>query len=120
MVNNLSLHDLPGYLHQGWQCLSGTPAGNGAPWLPVSYVAVNLACNISTLMLLRNVGAVTTTIVASCCVPITILAFTLPLPYLVSPWGSGVWGFYIPITRVTGCGWRGRGSSQSGSAYALA
>ena len=23
-------------------------------------------------------------------------------------------------TRVTGCGWRGRGSSQSGSAYALA
>lgn len=33
--------------------------------------------------MIRTVGSVTTTIVGSCLVPLTMLCFTLPLPYLV-------------------------------------
>ncbi|GFR39864.1 hypothetical protein Agub_g364, partial [Astrephomene gubernaculifera] len=67
-------------------------AGGGGVWLPhmpytvpllaLSYVVMNLAFNISMLTLLRSVGSVTTTLVGSSLVPLTIAAFTLPLPYL--------------------------------------
>lgn len=39
--------------------------------------------NVSILALLRALGSVRTSLVGSCLVPLSIVAFTLPLPYLV-------------------------------------
>ena len=39
--------------------------------------------NVSILALLRALGSVRTSMVGSCLVPLSIVAFTLPLPYLV-------------------------------------
>eukprot|EP00197_Chlamydomonas_leiostraca_P007043 CAMPEP_0202860260 /NCGR_PEP_ID=MMETSP1391-20130828/2039_1 /ASSEMBLY_ACC=CAM_ASM_000867 /TAXON_ID=1034604 /ORGANISM="Chlamydomonas leiostraca, Strain SAG 11-49" /LENGTH=566 /DNA_ID=CAMNT_0049539403 /DNA_START=243 /DNA_END=1944 /DNA_ORIENTATION=- len=83
----MSLPELPQYLAEGARCFRGlAPACGsscaGAPGLPVAYVLLNLAFNVAMLRLLRSVGTVTTTIVGSCLVPLTILAFTLPLPFL--------------------------------------
>ena len=55
----------------------------GAPLLPLSYIAANLALNISGLYLIRSAGALVTSLVASLHVPTTVAVFTLPLPYLV-------------------------------------
>ncbi|GIL81938.1 hypothetical protein Vretifemale_10695 [Volvox reticuliferus] len=83
---------LPTALKSAYSGASSTGAGGGAAaqgWLPyavpllaLSYVVMNLVFNISILTLLRSVGSVTTTLVASSLVPLTIAAFTLPLPYL--------------------------------------
>ena len=48
----------------------------------------------SILLLLRSVGTVTTTLTASCLVPLTILAFVMPLPYLVR-FVCGLWLAYL-------------------------
>lgn len=50
--------------------------------LAASYVSVNLIYNISMLRTLRSAGGVVTALVASATVPLTALAFTLPLPFL--------------------------------------
>lgn len=84
----IRLPDLPSYLAEGASCFRGLAptCGSdcaGAPWLPIAYVVFNLGFNVAMLRLLRSVGAVTATIVGSCLVPLTIFAFTLPLPFLV-------------------------------------
>lgn len=103
-LNGVALHRLPELLAASMRVFMGldtAAAGAGAgalgaaapalgPWgvplntplLALSYVAMNLAFNVSMLTLLRSVGSVTTTIVGSSLVPLTIAAFTLPLPYL--------------------------------------
>ncbi|GIL43868.1 hypothetical protein Vafri_1463 [Volvox africanus] len=94
-LKGIALADLPAHLAASLRVFTGataTGAGGGAAaqgWLPYavpllasSYVAMNLVFNISILTLLRSVGSVTTTLVASSLVPLTIAAFTLPLPYL--------------------------------------
>ncbi|KAG2449002.1 hypothetical protein HYH02_005756 [Chlamydomonas schloesseri] len=62
--------------------LVGLLARHSTPLLALSYVALNLVFNVAMLNLLRSVGSVTTTLVGSSLVPLTIAAFTLPLPYL--------------------------------------
>ena len=71
----------------GVSCFSGATPGGGdgcasAPLLPVLYVSMNLLYNIALLNLLRTAGAVVQSLTNSSLTPLTILAFTLPLPYL--------------------------------------
>lgn len=87
-AHGMSLSHLPDYVAQGCACIMGGSPSCGAdcsaaPLLPLLYVAANLIFNISILMLLRRLGTVTTSLIASCLVPLSIFAFTLPLPYLV-------------------------------------
>ncbi|CAI5991290.1 unnamed protein product [Closterium sp. NIES-65] len=87
---------LPGYFREGAACLfnfnqnipgsAPAPAAlrgscQGAPLLPLLYVAANLAFNISLLALLKKSSAV----IASLSMTLTVLAFTLPLPLLGPP-----------------------------------
>ncbi|KAF6266272.1 Crt-like protein [Scenedesmus sp. NREL 46B-D3] len=86
-LKGLSLPDLPAYLTAGTACLlGGSPACGadctGAPLLPLAYIAVNIAFNVAAVYLVRSSGAVATALTMSCLVPITVLAFTLPLPLL--------------------------------------
>jgi uncharacterized membrane protein len=84
----LSIKQLPGYLYQGWQAFTGTLPGiaaQGAPLLPLSYILMNLLFNIAALNLVRSAGNVTMCLTMSAIVPITLFAFTLPLPHLPPP-----------------------------------
>ncbi|CAI5931237.1 unnamed protein product [Closterium sp. NIES-65] len=76
---------LPGYFREGAACLfnfnQNIPGCQGAPLLPLLYVAANLAFNISLLALLKKSSAV----IASLSMTLTVLAFTLPLPLLGPP-----------------------------------
>ncbi|KAK9834944.1 hypothetical protein WJX84_003484 [Apatococcus fuscideae] len=89
-LRGIPLSGLPGYLTDGAKCFVGGSPSCGsdcsaAPLLPLLYVAFNLAFNISILQLLRSAGNVVQSIVLASIVPITIYAFTLPLPYLPPP-----------------------------------
>eukprot|EP00878_Enallax_costatus_P041895 GHUV01048815.1.p1 GENE.GHUV01048815.1~~GHUV01048815.1.p1 ORF type:complete len:153 (-),score=2.59 GHUV01048815.1:92-550(-) len=86
-LKGLSLPELPAYLKAGTDCLmDGSPLCgadcSGAPLLPVLYICVNVAFNVAAMYLVRSSGAVATALTMSCLVPITVLAFTLPLPFL--------------------------------------
>ncbi|KXZ44069.1 hypothetical protein GPECTOR_74g683 [Gonium pectorale] len=91
-IKGLALSDLPSHMAASLRAFlgeAGATAGVAGGWmqystplLALSYVVTNLAFNISILSLLRSVGSVTTTLVGSSLVPLTIAAFTLPLPYL--------------------------------------
>jgi drug/metabolite transporter (DMT)-like permease len=84
----LSIQQLPGYLYQGWQAFTGTLPGiaaQGAPLLPLSYILMNLLFNVAALNLVRSAGNVTMCLTMSAIVPITLFAFTLPLPHLPPP-----------------------------------
>lgn len=72
-----------------------------------SYVVTNLCFNVSILTMIRTVGSVTTTIVGSCLVPLTMLCFTLPLPYLVR---NGPILISVGVERMAG----GRGGRALG------
>eukprot|EP00898_Chlorokybus_atmophyticus_P004435 jgi/Chlat1/4993/Chrsp32S04933 len=87
--------DLPSYLVRGGKCFvgmnPGTPGADcrGAPLLPLLYVAVNMAFNVASLSLLRASSAVVASITGAATVPLAVLAFTLPLPYLGAPAALG-------------------------------
>ena len=49
------------------------------------YIAANLAFNIAVLNLLRNAGALISTLTLSATIPLTILAFTFQWPLLPPP-----------------------------------
>eukprot|EP00271_Cylindrocystis_brebissonii_P022974 TRINITY_DN913_c0_g1_i1.p1 TRINITY_DN913_c0_g1~~TRINITY_DN913_c0_g1_i1.p1 ORF type:complete len:464 (-),score=70.97 TRINITY_DN913_c0_g1_i1:881-2272(-) len=81
--------ELPSYFSSGAACLLnfgkvGTGC-EGAPLIPILYVAVNLAFNISALNLLRISSAVISSLAITFCVPLTVYAFTFPLPLLGHP-----------------------------------
>eukprot|EP00879_Flechtneria_rotunda_P012129 GHRR01012667.1.p1 GENE.GHRR01012667.1~~GHRR01012667.1.p1 ORF type:complete len:218 (-),score=37.46 GHRR01012667.1:545-1198(-) len=98
-LKGLSLAELPVYLKAGTTCLLGgspTCGANcqGAPLLPFLYIGVNVAFNVAAMYLVRSTGAVAAALAMSCLVPLTVLAFTLPLP-LLEPVQLGpgfVWG----------------------------
>jgi len=87
-LQGIPLTHLPGYLRDGWLTFSGAmpnAAGAPTPLLPLLYVAVNLVFNISVLRLLRSTSSVVVTFTMTLCVPLTVMAFSLPLPYLGVP-----------------------------------
>ncbi|KAG2444719.1 hypothetical protein HXX76_001463 [Chlamydomonas incerta] len=102
-LKGIALSDLPAHLLASSRAFLGEPsaaacaafgggpescglawllARHSTPLLALSYVVLNLVFNVAMLNLLRSVGSVTTTLVGSSLVPLTIAAFTLPLPYL--------------------------------------
>ncbi|KAK9843738.1 hypothetical protein WJX81_004492 [Elliptochloris bilobata] len=87
-LRGISFSELPAYLTEGAQCLMGiSPAGcgsdcSGAPLLAPLYVACNLGFNIAALNLLRATGNVVQSLAMQSVIPLTIWAFTFPLPYL--------------------------------------
>jgi len=91
-LKGLSLAQLPDYLTEGFRVLVGRAADGGAPetftgapLLPFLYVAVNLCFNISALYLLRGAGSVVVSLAISSILPLTVLSFSYPLPFLGNP-----------------------------------
>lgn len=89
----IPLSGLGGHLGMGWDCFRGlTPACGsdcaGAPLLPVLYVAVNLLFNISALNLISKAGNMVFSLVMSGIVPVTMWAFTLPIPVVMAYLGA--------------------------------
>ncbi|KAI8465758.1 MAG: hypothetical protein J3K34DRAFT_525075 [Monoraphidium minutum] len=98
-ARGLPLSALPAALAAGGRALAGLPpaAGGppppGAPLFPAAYVLVNVAFNISALLLVRSAGAVPASLTMACLVPLSVLAFSLPLPLLPpAALGPGFWG----------------------------
>ncbi|KAJ4804816.1 hypothetical protein LUZ62_017382 [Rhynchospora pubera] len=81
-------HLLPTYLRNGAGCflnIGSLSAGcDGAPVLPLLFVLVNMAYNISLLHLLKISSAVVSSLASTFSVPLSIYAFTLPLPYIAA------------------------------------
>ncbi|XP_064992895.1 protein CLT1, chloroplastic-like [Musa acuminata AAA Group] len=77
---------LPSYIRDGTACFlnigSLSKGCEGAPILPVLFVIVNMAFNISLLHLLKISSAVVSCLASTFAVPLAIYAFTLPLPYI--------------------------------------
>ncbi|KAK9128997.1 hypothetical protein Syun_017794 [Stephania yunnanensis] len=77
---------LPVYLKDGAACFlnigSLSSECQGAPLLPLLFVAVNMAFNVSLLHLLKISSAVVSCLASTFSVPLSIYAFTLPLPYI--------------------------------------
>ncbi|RWR90981.1 protein CLT2, chloroplastic [Cinnamomum micranthum f. kanehirae] len=65
----------------------------GAPLLPLLYIVVNMAFNISVLYLVKISSAVVSSLAATLAVPLSIYVLTLPLPYI--PQGDGLSPFFI-------------------------
>lgn len=88
-LKGIEFFQLPQYFNEGAGCLFnfgkiGTGC-EGAPLLPSLYVLANLAFNISALHLLKTSSAVLASLTLTLAVPLTIAAFTLPLPLLGKP-----------------------------------
>ncbi|CBI19288.3 hypothetical protein VitviT2T_027341 [Vitis vinifera] len=88
---------LPSYLKAGAGCFlnigSNIPGCDGAPLLPLLYLATNIAFNISLLNLVKISSAVVSTLAAMASVPISIYVLSLPLPYL--PQGASLSPFFL-------------------------
>ncbi|KAK3266340.1 hypothetical protein CYMTET_8963 [Cymbomonas tetramitiformis] len=78
-LKGIGFLQLPTYLQQGWAALYS------APTLPLLYVAANLSFNVTILNFLKATGSVAVTLTMSLAVPLTVFAFTLPLPFLGAP-----------------------------------
>lgn len=80
---------LPTYLKDGAACFLniGTLGSGcqGAPLLPVLFILVNMAFNVSLLHLLKISSAVVSCLASTFSVPLSVFAFTLPLPYIGVP-----------------------------------
>ncbi|XP_042520570.1 protein CLT1, chloroplastic [Macadamia integrifolia] len=77
---------LPSYLRDGAACFLNigtlSTGCEGAPWLPLLFVIVNMGFNISLLHLLKISSAVVSCLASTFSVPLSVYAFTLPLPYI--------------------------------------
>ena len=92
-TRGIPMSGMGAHLAMGWDCFRGlTPACgsdcSGAPLLPVLYVAVNLLFNISALNLISKAGNMVFSLVMSGIVPLTMWAFTLPIPVVVGVLGT--------------------------------
>ncbi|CAL5218945.1 g696 [Coccomyxa viridis] len=87
-LRGISFTELPQYLTEGFQCLTGTTPAcattdcGKAPVVALAYVVCNLGLNISALALLRKAGNVVQSLSFSSIVPLTIWAFTFDWPLL--------------------------------------
>ncbi|KAL6176767.1 hypothetical protein ACLB2K_053400 [Fragaria x ananassa] len=85
-MRGIPFAQLPTYLKDGAGCFLNIGAGasgcNGAPLLPLLYVATNLLFNISLMNVVKISSAVVSSLVVMLSVPISIYVLSLPLPYL--------------------------------------
>ncbi|EOA20649.1 hypothetical protein CARUB_v10000962mg [Capsella rubella] len=82
----IPFNQLPSYIRDGGACFlnigSRVTGCEGAPLLPVMFVMMNMAYNISLLRLIKISSAVVSSLASTVSVPIAVYCFTLPLPYL--------------------------------------
>ncbi|CAA7044777.1 unnamed protein product [Microthlaspi erraticum] len=82
----IPFYQLPSYLRDGGACFlnigSKITGCEGAPLLPIMFVMMNMAYNISLLRLIKISSAVVSSLASTVSVPIAVYCFTLPLPYL--------------------------------------
>ncbi|XP_024169599.1 protein CLT2, chloroplastic isoform X1 [Rosa chinensis] len=85
-MRGIPFAQLPTYLKDGAGCflnMGATASGcNGAPLLPLLYIAANLLFNISLLNVVKISSAVVASLIVMLSVPISIYVLSLPLPYL--------------------------------------
>lgn len=88
-LKGIKFQELPSYFGEGAACFvnMGAPEKDcvGAPVVPLVYVAINLAFNIANLSLLKQSSAVVSSLSVTLAVPLSIWAFTFPLPLLGTP-----------------------------------
>lgn len=87
-LKGIPFHELPTYFRDGAACFVNMGAVGdcqGAPLVPAIYVAMNLAFNISSLSLLKQSSAVVSSLCTTLAVPLSIWAFTFPLPLVGAP-----------------------------------
>ncbi|XP_051150644.1 protein CLT2, chloroplastic-like [Andrographis paniculata] len=96
-LKGIPFSELPSYLTSGAACFfnvgTTTTGCDGAPWLPMLYIATNIAFNISVLNLLRFSSAIVSSLAVMSSVPISIYILSLPLPYL--PEGVSLSWFFV-------------------------
>ncbi|KAJ3703407.1 hypothetical protein LUZ61_007112 [Rhynchospora tenuis] len=85
-LRGIPFSELPAYLKSGAACFLNF-GGNlvdcqGAPLLPLLFIATNMAFNISLLNLVKMTSALVASLAATLAVPISIYVLSLPLPYL--------------------------------------
>ncbi|XP_022773028.1 protein CLT2, chloroplastic [Durio zibethinus] len=96
-LKGIPFSELPSYLKCGAACFlkigADTSGCEGAPLLPLLYIATNMLFNISVLNLLKVSSAVVASLAIILSVPISIYILSLPLPYL--PDGASLSPFFL-------------------------
>ncbi|XP_021642412.2 protein CLT2, chloroplastic isoform X2 [Hevea brasiliensis] len=96
-LKGIPFAQLPSYMKSGAGCLvnigRNIPGCNGAPLLPLLYVTMNMAFNVSLLNLVKISSAVVASLAVMLSVPISIYVLSLPLPYL--PEGASLSPFFL-------------------------
>lgn len=85
-LKGIPLTELPAYVNRGAACFLNV-GGNlndcpGAPLLPLLFITVNMAFNISVLNLVKMSTALVASLTATLAVPLSIYVLSLPLPYM--------------------------------------
>ncbi|KAI3986293.1 hypothetical protein MKX01_028574 [Papaver californicum] len=82
----IPFRQLPSHLKDGAACFLSigtlSKGCDGAPLLPLLFIMVNMAFNISLLHLLKISSAVVSCLASTFSVPLSVYVFTLPLPYI--------------------------------------
>ncbi|XP_037425995.1 protein CLT2, chloroplastic-like [Triticum dicoccoides] len=85
-LKGIPLTELPAYVNRGAACFLNV-GGNlndcpGAPLLPLLFITMNMAFNISVLNLVKMSTALVASLTATLAVPLSIYVLSLPLPYI--------------------------------------
>ncbi|VAI08741.1 unnamed protein product [Triticum turgidum subsp. durum] len=85
-LKGIPLTELPAYVNRGAACFLNV-GGNlndcpGAPLLPLLFITMNMAFNISVLNLVKMSTALVASLTATLAVPLSIYVLSLPLPYM--------------------------------------
>ncbi|PWZ19510.1 hypothetical protein Zm00014a_044162 [Zea mays] len=85
-LRGIKIAELPAYLNGGAECFLNVAESpidcGGAPFLPLLFIVVNMAFNISLLNLVKMSSAIVASLTATSAVPISIYILSLPLPYI--------------------------------------
>lgn len=96
-LRGIPFPELPSYLKSGAACflnLGGNLTGcEGAPLLPLLFITMNMAFNISLLNLVKVSSALVASLAATLAVPISIYILSLPLPQI--PEGTSLDTYFI-------------------------
>ncbi|XP_038977173.1 protein CLT2, chloroplastic-like isoform X2 [Phoenix dactylifera] len=93
-MRGIPFPELPSYIKSGAACFLNL-GGNmtGAPLLPLLFITMNMAFNISLLGLVKISSALVASLAATLAVPISIYILSLPLPYI--PQGTSLNTYFI-------------------------
>ncbi|PAN21146.1 hypothetical protein PAHAL_3G445100 [Panicum hallii] len=85
-LRGIKFAELPGYVNGGAECFLNVGESpidcGGAPFLPLLFIVVNMAFNISLLNLVKMSSALVASLTSTSAVPISIYILSLPLPYI--------------------------------------